>query len=344
MAIIAPSYDTKRTNLCDVIPLPSPYTIQIEPTRFCNFRCFFCMHHSRGTDNDLLESSGLKLMHIDMELYDRIVENIMAFEVPPKMINFCGIGEPLVNPQFCELVRRLRKAGYEGRIITYTNGAMLKPALIDELVECGLTEIRISLNGLTSEMFKKVACVDIDMEEYVNNIRYLYERKGNMKIYVKIIENLFEEPDDREKFYQMFNDIADVVYVENIIQLQRQMKDYDGITEGNHKNVFNEPMETGWKTCACMFYQMHVDAEGYVFFCVSLGNPSKYAIGNVKDESLVEIWNGHTRLNALCTNLRDGSDKIPMCVGCEGKYDIVAKEEYLDDCSEMLLERLQGKE
>ena len=135
MAVIAPSYDTNRTNLRDVIPLPSPFTLQIEPTRMCNFRCFFCMHHSRGTDQDLLKSSGLDLIHMDMDLYDRVVKDIMAFPVPPKMINFCGIGEPLINPKFGEMIRRLRRAGYAGRVITYTNGALLNPQLSEELVD-----------------------------------------------------------------------------------------------------------------------------------------------------------------------------------------------------------------
>lgn len=342
MAVIAPSYDTKRVNLRNVIPLPSPFTLQIEPTRMCNFRCFFCMHHSRGTQQDLLKASGLDLVHMDMGLYDKIVDDIMAFPVPPKMINFCGIGEPLMNPQFGEMIRRMRKAGYTGRVITYTNGALLNPTLSEELVDSGLSEIRISLNGLSDEQFDRVTGAKVNMERYLDNIRFLYEHKRNMKIYVKIIENLFDKPEDQNKFYQMFDPIADVIYVEHIIQLQRQMKDYNGLTEGNCRNVFNEPIIKDWKTCACMFYQMHVDAEGYVYFCVSLGNPHKFAIGNVKDQRLTEIWNGETRFNALRTNLRQGSDAIPMCVECEGKYDIVADEEYLDDARDMLLERLSG--
>lgn len=343
MAIIAPSYDIKRTNLRDVIPLSSPFTIQIEPTRMCNLRCFFCMHHSRGMRNDLLKESGFKLNHIDMDLYYRIVNDIMTLPEQPKMINFCGIGEPLMNPYFGKMIRHLRGAGYKGRIITYTNGVLLTPVLIDELIDSGLSEIRISLNGLTSEMYMKVTGTQINMKKYIDNIRYLYEHKRNMKIYIKIINNLFETQEDYNKFYDTFESIADVVYVENIIQLQRQMKGYKGITENNHKNVFNEPMQKKWKSCACMFYQMHIDADGYVFFCVSLGNPSKYAIGNIKDSKLLDIWNCKKRLDSLMTNLKSGSDSIPMCVGCEGKYDITAKEEFLDDCSEMLIEHISQK-
>lgn len=342
MSVIKPSYDTNRTNLRDVIPLRGPYTIQVEPTRLCNLRCFFCMHYSRGTDKDLLKESGLKLTHMDMDLYNKLVLDIMSFSEQPKMINFCGIGEPLMNPEFGEMIRRLRTAGYTGRIVTYTNGILLKPAVVDKLTSSGLSEIRISLNGLTAEKVRKTTGVEISMDTYVDNIRYLYEHKRNTKIYIKIIENLLENDDDKEQFYRIFDGICDVMYIENIIQLQRQMKDYGGITEENYKNVFNEPMLRNWKTCACMFYQIHIDADGYVFFCVSLGNPSKYSIGNIKEESLVDIWNGENRSKALRINLRTGSDSLPMCFGCEGKYDIISDSEYLDDCSEMLLSRIQS--
>lgn len=341
-AVVAPSYDTQRTNLRDVIPLSAPYTVQIEPTRMCNLRCFFCMHHSRGTDRDLLKESGLKLIHMEMDLYNKLLGDLMQFPEQPKMINFCGIGEPLMNPRFGEMVRRMRSAGYRGRIVTYTNGVRLTPAVVDELTESGLSEIRISLNGLTSEMFQQVTGTKVNMQDYIEQIHYLYQHKKNIKVYIKIIENLLEGEEDREKFYRIFSSISDVIYVENIIQLQRQMKDYDGITRENHKNVFNEPMPSQWKTCACMFYQIHIDAEGNVFFCVSLGNPSKYAIGNIKDSSLLDIWNGQERKKALRINLKEGSDKIAMCSGCEGKYDIIAKEEYLDDCSALLLDRLSS--
>ena len=227
MAVITPSYDTKRTKLSTVIPLPAPYTIQIEPTRFCNLRCFFCMHHSRGTKHDLLRESGLSLMHMNMDLYEKLMDDILAFPVPPKMINFCGIGEPLMNPRFGEMIRRLRTRGYEGRIITYSNGALLTPDVADELTSSGLSEIRISLNGITDQMFKQVTGTHIDFSKYLENIRYLYEHKNKTKVYVKIIENLLDGEQDKEKFYHYFENCSDVMYIENIIQLQKQMKDYN---------------------------------------------------------------------------------------------------------------------
>ena len=40
MAEVKPSYDTKRQRLSEVIPLDSPLSMYVEPTRTCNFKCF----------------------------------------------------------------------------------------------------------------------------------------------------------------------------------------------------------------------------------------------------------------------------------------------------------------
>ena len=40
MAEIKPNYDTDRQRLTDIIPLPHPFTIYIEQTKYCNFKCY----------------------------------------------------------------------------------------------------------------------------------------------------------------------------------------------------------------------------------------------------------------------------------------------------------------
>ena len=47
MAEIKPNYDTKRKKLADIIPLAQPFTVYIEQTKYCNFKCFYCIHSTR---------------------------------------------------------------------------------------------------------------------------------------------------------------------------------------------------------------------------------------------------------------------------------------------------------
>ena len=62
MAEIKPSYDTKRQKLSEIIPLDSPLSMYIEPTRTCNFKCFYCMHSTRGEKGGVLDpGSGWRI-------------------------------------------------------------------------------------------------------------------------------------------------------------------------------------------------------------------------------------------------------------------------------------------
>ena len=47
MAEIKPNYDTKRKKLAEIIPLAHPFTVYIEQTKYCNFKCFYCIHSTR---------------------------------------------------------------------------------------------------------------------------------------------------------------------------------------------------------------------------------------------------------------------------------------------------------
>lgn len=93
-----------------------------------------------------------------------------------------------------------------------------------------------------------------------------------------------------------------------------------------------------------MFYQLHINSDGDVFFCDILAKPEKYAIGNIKRGSLLDVWNGPKRREPLCEALKGGQDAVEQCVGCDDRFSMTAPEEYLDDCREELLKRLGGTE
>ena len=105
----------------------------------------------------------------------------------------------------------------------------LNPKLNKELVDSGLQRINISLEGLTSERYLKVAQAKIVWEDFVANIKDLYEysrTKGDLVIYVKVVNNASElkgktvfsmTEEEKNYFYKTFGDIADEIYIEKIV-------------------------------------------------------------------------------------------------------------------------------
>ena len=69
MAEIKPNYDTKRKKLAEVIPLAAPFTVYIEQTKYCNFKCFYCIHSTRDEADGEFRALGHRMQHMDEGFY-----------------------------------------------------------------------------------------------------------------------------------------------------------------------------------------------------------------------------------------------------------------------------------
>jgi MoaA/NifB/PqqE/SkfB family radical SAM enzyme len=274
-----------------------------------------------------------------MRLFSKIVRDIMSFPKLPKRICFSGLGEPLMNPNLSKMAKELRNSGFDGRVDIITNGVALSPSVSDELIDSGINRIQISVQALTPERYEDIAGFAVDMDKYVENIRYLYEYRKNTEIYIKIIDANLNNNDERNKFYNMFSHICDTIYIEHLVVMEKQMGDHGGITD-RLLNLNNEPFESR-EVCGIMFYFLQVGVDGDTFPCSTPGLPASFSMGNVKDNSLAEIWDGTKRHSLLCSNLINGYRHFSACDECSSVICITDPAEYLDDCRGELYERIK---
>lgn len=341
MAEVKSSVDKNRTILRDAVPLNSPLSMYIEPTRICNFKCFYCMHSTRGEETGALAKTGFKLEHMDIEFFAKLVKEIMEFPTIPKRVCFSGLGEPLTNKQLPDMIRMLRKAGFEGRIDVISNGSLLTPEMSDALVSAGISRIQISIQGLSTEKYKEICGVSMDIEKLKSNIRYFYEHKGNATIYVKIIDSILENKEDEKMFFDMFGDICDTIYIEHLVIMEQQMGDH-GREVDTTRNLMGEIVEKRF-VCGVMFYFLQVNIDGETFPCSTPGLPNSFSMGCAKEKTLLEIWNDRKRNGLIRKNLKDGYASIPTCALCSSCIAVADDSEYLDDCREEILERFPVK-
>jgi MoaA/NifB/PqqE/SkfB family radical SAM enzyme len=340
MAEKRPSYDHNRKALRDVIPLSSPYSSYIEATRACNLKCFYCLHSTRDEKGGAMERLGIKVKHMDMDLYNKIVSELMQFPEQLKRITFSGMGEPLMNPRLGDMARKLRQAGYTGRNDVISNGLLMTKERAAELVDAGITLFMFSVQGLTSERYKEVCGVEVDMEEYIDNLRWLYEHRKGAQMYIKILDANFKNRETEEKqFYEMFENICDMINVEHLVLFSQEMEFVYGGKLKDNKNFSGEAFVPR-RVCANMFYYLSPTVDGEVYPCSLPGLPITVSIGNVKKNTLQEIWNGELRKKLIRTNLTSGFGTIPGCGhGCPCANAIGNEAENLDECSSELLAR-----
>lgn len=337
MAEIKSSVDKNRTILREAVPLDSPLSMYVEPTRVCNFKCFYCMHSTRGVQGGQLEKTGFKLEHMDMNLYAKLVKEIMSFQSIPKRVCFSGLGEPLSNPKLPEMIRMLRDAGFEGRIDVISNGSLLTHEMSDALIEAGISRIQISVQGLTTEKYSEICQVSVDIKKLQDYISYFYQHKKNATIYVKIIDSILEDEGDKDRFFEMFGNICDTIFIEHLVIMEQQMGDH-GRNVDTTRNLMGEVVEKRL-VCGVMFYFLQVNIDGETFPCSTPGLPNSFSMGCMKEKTLQEIWNDRKRNGLIRKNLKDGYASILACSTCSSCIAVADDSEYLDDCREEILLR-----
>jgi radical SAM protein with 4Fe4S-binding SPASM domain len=273
-----------RQALQDVIPLPAPFVVYIEPSNLCNFRCQFCP----TADKELLKKVGRPRGSMNLDLFKKIVNDIREFGTRLKLLSLYKDGEPLVNRQFPEMVRYAREAGISDRIWTKTNGSLLNPELNERIVDAGIDMICISVEGVSRGAYRAIADVDINYEAFRDNLRDLYERRRDCEIYIKIADSGLRQ-EEIDKFYEDFGPFATKIAVEKLMGWSySEMKDF---TLGTNPTTYDGLPLTPKEVCAYPFYVMAVNFNGTVSLC---GNDWSHntVVGDASRESLRSIWEG----------------------------------------------------
>lgn len=122
----------------------SPPSVEIELTNRCNLACVQCLRS--------LGLSPYKLGDMDFENYKLILAQF------PYLMNLSlnGFGEPMMHKKFFEIVEYTRKERPWCKIGIYSNGMLIDDKKAHQMMECGLTELNISIDAAYPDTYKRV--------------------------------------------------------------------------------------------------------------------------------------------------------------------------------------------
>lgn len=134
--------------------------IYVEPTNRCNLDCVTCIRHSWD------EPFG------DMEwsVYQAMIDGLEDFP-GSKTVAFAGLGEPLLHEKFPEMVRLAHGRGLRTEMTS--NAVLLTPSLAEELINAGLDQFTVSIDGTSDETHGAIRS-GASLEEIKENVRRLY--------------------------------------------------------------------------------------------------------------------------------------------------------------------------
>lgn len=288
-----------------------PMTISIEPTTACNLRCPECPSGLRAFTRDTGNLKQDFFKKIIDELYNRLTYLIFYFQ-----------GEPYINPKFLDMVRYASDKGIY--TITSTNGHFLNDENARKTIESGLSRMIISIDGTTQkvyEQYRREGNLNTVIEGAKNIVRW--KKKLRSSTPHIIIQFLVVKPNEHQipDIYRLAAEIG----VDEVKLKTAQIYDYE---EGNDliptidkysryakmKNgkytVKNELLNHCWK----LWHASVITWNGIVVPCC-FDKDAAHRLGNVRDKSFAEVWQGEAYYNFRRTLLQ-GRDMIDICGNC----------------------------
>lgn len=325
-------FANSRTNLEEAVPLAAPFVLFLDPCGACNFSCKFCPCNN----SDFM----LKERHerMSMALFLKILDDLEEFPERIKVINLYGFGEPLLHTDYIEMARMIKQRNLCRELRCTTNGFLLNETLNQKLVDTGIDMVRISVEALSEEDYKRICNVDIDFKKFVNNIKHLYQisRNTNTKVSVKTLNVALKDDEAANRFYDIFEPISDYSYIQDTTQAWSEFEAY--VPENNYEAGNIGDMKDEDKICSFALTNMAIHSNGSVGVCPQ---DWKFATsyGNVKESSLLDLWNSKKLQGFQIAHLKGNRRKIPYCKDC----DVCVSNDDVRKSANAIIERLKRK-
>ena len=323
-----------RIILHEVLPLDTPFSIIIGVSSICNFKCNYCIH---SLSNKELRKINFNLNIMNYNLYTKIIDDTNKFPNKIKSLQFLKDGEQLINRRLPEMIKYAKQSNKFEKIELITNGVLLTEDLNLQLINARLDTIRISLQGLNKKKYHEISKVDIDFDKFISIIKHFYDNSKinnkNCKVHLKMINIGI----DNEKDMEIFNDICDEYSIQYVIPYFTNVNynnKYDNDLYGNKSKTVN--------ICSRPFMSLYISSDGNIMPCCREDNKN-LIIGNIKNESLYNIWNGKLLKNFRILQLKNKRFEHVICKDCCLPDTITTNEDNLDNHSKKLLTKYGEK-
>lgn len=277
---------------------PFPPMVMIDTTTRCNLACAHC-------PNSVLSGEPDFWGDLDRDLYFKIIDEVAA-EAPDTLVRPFDGGEPLLRKDLAELIRYAKKKGVHTVSIT-TNGTILNQRVRAQLIESGLDHVEVSIDAATAETYEKIRRSPLFAKVVENTIGYIDEVKRHdpdRRVSVSFVLQT-DNRHELEMFRSFWEGRADQVYVREYHQHNSLMDDAGRIA--HKENRFRHP-------CPYLWDRIIIHHDGKVRFCEGDWQ-AKHAIGNVREQSLKEIWLGE-QYRRLRQQHVTGTFDHPFCNPC----------------------------
>jgi MoaA/NifB/PqqE/SkfB family radical SAM enzyme len=261
----------------------------------CNLGCLHCCEEAGHSMPD----------EMNREETFRFLEQIVEAEIP--YVAFSG-GEPLLHPYFFEMCEYLRKNTVSLKV--ETNGEFIDEKTADRLAKLKFRSVQVSLDGATAAIHEKLRLAG-DWVKAVDACRLLIKKGVTTEVvFVPTKFNIHETGD----LIDLANSLGVYgVYTGKIMRIGRAAKNWDILNPSDEEYekffaVLKEKTEQYKGKMKVYYYPYDVLEElKYRLECpsasvlvipngkVKLIGPLPFICGDLKKQSLAEIWHDYQK-------------------------------------------------
>ncbi len=271
-----------------------PVEIWIEPTNYCNLRCKMCPQ-----SGGLTREKG----YMDFDLYKKIIDEVRGWR---PIIKLFHSGESLLHPKISDMISYTKSAGCY--VMMNTNATLLNEKKAEEILESGLDEISFSFDGANKETYEKIrknAKFDVTLKNIIFFLNLKQKKKVKLPLTTVAIIKMDDTEKEIEQFFKKFDNLpVDIKRIQSLMDWTGK-KDVSG-------NVFRGKE---YSPCKAPWTYLSILWDGRVVPCCMDFN-ALFVLGDVRKESVMEIWNGCKNKSLRRDILNEKVKNIELCKNC----------------------------
>jgi len=280
-----------------------PLIVQIQTSNKCNAACTFCPYpYTEGEK---------KFQIMEWVLYKRIIDECSKQDVEQILPFF--LNEPLLNKDLVKYINYAKEKNSNSLVKIFTNGSLLTKKVAKELLDSEIDEIIFSFNGSTKEEYEETM-KNLDFEKTKERITNFIKLRGERKKPEIAIHMLKIGLSDisLNRIGDYWNRLGVSVHILKYENRAGNVADYDIISPGNVQKI----------PCGRLMNQIYILVNGDVILCCADWK-HEVILGNVKENTISEVWNGEKRLEYVKAHLQGGYNELKLCDVCNFNQIVV---------------------
>ena len=272
--------------------------LMIEPTNRCNLRCVMCPQAGK-----MARERGF----MEFSLFQKILDEAADFV---KAIQLFHSGESLLHPRIFDMIRSA--ASRNIYTLINTNGTLLDENKARSALDSGLNSISFSFDTFQKDTYESLR-VGASYEKTLKNMdRFLNLKVQRNQRWPHTIIEIIDMKDTRPHMKAFMRQAREMGFDEVRVWKFHNWTDDDEVVDLHSPFSGNSH---GYYPCEYPFFLMAVYWDGTVVPCC-IDYDGSYPFGNVRESSLLSIWNS-PKAQHLRRTMRSGTTpKTELCQDC----------------------------